>query len=119
VCVAGDNAVVNGLNNFQVGFPSTLPFAGSAVSITSYPLCGTKNIGVTIGQSVTVECETSTEKYQYVIVQSIDTVAEKLCIAEVGVYEGGQYAVTFVLVCQHCCIFHFSWVLTLFAYYSS
>jgi len=67
-----------------------MPTAGSAVATDSYPLCGQKNIGVTIAQSVTVNCEPTSNTYQYVIVQSLDTAAEQLCIAEVGVYEGGQ-----------------------------
>jgi len=69
-----------------------MPTPGSAVSTDSYPLCGKKDVGVTVGQSVTVECAATSETYQYVIVQSLDTAAEQLCIAEVGVYEGGQYA---------------------------
>jgi len=68
-----------------------MPTAGSAVATSSYPLCGQISTGVSIAQSVTVDCEPTSNTYQYVIVQSLDTSAEQLCIAEVGVYEGGQF----------------------------
>jgi len=74
-----------------------MPTEGSAVATGSYPVCGSSNVGVTIGLSITVDCAPTSEQYRYVIVQSLDTNAEKLCIAEVGVYEGGQYAVMFVI----------------------
>jgi len=80
-------AVVNGLNNFQVGFPRTLPTAGSAVFTTSYEVCGTFIGGVNIGLVITIDCASLTQQHRYVIVQSLDTAAEKLCIAEVCVYE--------------------------------
>jgi len=90
-------AAVNGLNNFRVGFLPIVPTTGEAVDIESYPVCGTKIVGVTVGAEVTVNCAASTQQYRYVIVQSVDTSAEALCIAEVCVKEGGQYAITFVL----------------------
>jgi len=92
---------VDGLNNFQVGFPDALPAAGDLVDITSYPICGSQlNIAVQVGKLVELECDTAVSEaaqYQYVIIQSLDTVGEKLCLAEIGVYEPGQYAVAFVL----------------------
>jgi len=92
-------AVVNGLDNFQVGFPSVLPTAGSAVQTDSYTVCGTMNVGVTVGLVLTVTCHisVSTQQYRYVIIQSLDTSAEKLCIAEVCVSASSQYAITFLL----------------------
>ena len=92
VCVA----VVNGLNKFQVGFPDALPTANIAVDVTSYPVCGSLTVGVAVGKVVNVKCASSTEMYQYIIIQSVDTSAEKLCLAEVCVNEGGQCAVTSV-----------------------
>jgi len=55
-------------------------------------------VGVDIGLEITIDCTSSTLQHRYVIVQSLDTLAEKLCIAEVCVYEGGQY----VLMQQYC-----------------
>ena len=86
--------VVNGLNYFQVGFPSELPSTTLAVDPASYPVCGVVDVGVSGGLVINVDCS-ETGLYQYVIVQSIDTSAEKLCIAEVCAFEAGQYAVTF------------------------
>jgi len=86
VCVA----VVNGLNNFQIGFLDALPTANTAVDVTSYQVCGSLTVGVTVGKVVNVKCASSSVMYQYIIIQSVDTSAEKLCIAEVCVNEGGQ-----------------------------
>jgi len=97
-------AVVNGLNNFQVGFPTALPTAGAAVDMNSYTVCGTRIVGVTLGFEVTITCAASTELHRYVIIQSRDTSAEALCIAEVCVNAPSQYAITFVLVQQQRCI---------------
>jgi len=65
--------------------------------MSSYPLCGSETVGVTVGKVIEVACAASTVEYQYVIIQSVDTSAEELCIAEVCVNEGGQYSVTFVV----------------------
>jgi len=92
VCVA----VVNGLNNFRVGFPDALPTANTAVDVASYPVCGSLTVGVNVGKVVTVKCASSSVMYQYIIIQSVDTSAEKLCLAEVCVNEAGQCAVTSV-----------------------
>jgi len=93
-------AVVNGLNNFQVGFPSVLPTAGSAVQTDSYPVCGVVEVGVTVGLVLKVTCPISIaiQQYRYVIIQSLDTSAEKLCIAEVCVDAASQYAVRYVRI---------------------
>jgi len=101
VCIV----VVDGLNNFQVGFPDALPADGDLVDITSYLLCGSQlNIPVQVGKVVELKCDRTVSQaaqYRYVIVQSLDTETEKLCLAEVGVYEPGQYAVAFVLFVIH------------------
>jgi len=88
---------VNGLNNFQIGFLNALPAAGDAVGVNSYIICGSVSVGVTAGLKIDVACTASGE-FQYLIVQSIDTSAEELCIAEVCVNEGGQCAVTFMMI---------------------
>jgi len=94
VCIAA----VNGLNNFQVGFPTTLPTEGSAVSTSSYDVCGMVDTGAPVlGLVITLQCASSAQQYRYVIVQSLDTSAEQLCIAEVAVDETGQYA---IVVCK-------------------
>jgi len=61
------------------------------------------NVGVSVGKVINVDCISSTQQHRYVIVQSLDTAAEKLCIAEVCVYEGGQYTFTFVVIQQQYC----------------
>ena len=101
VCIV----VVDGLNNFQVGFPDALPAEGDSVDISSYPICGSQlNIPVQVSKLVELDCDgtvSEAAQYQYVIIQSLDTIGEKLCLAEVGVYEPGQYAVVFVLFVIH------------------
>jgi len=97
VCIV----VVDGLNNFQVGFLDTLPAEGYLVDPASYPICGSQlNIAVQPSKLVELDCDTSVSEaaqYQYVIIQSLDTVGERLCLAEVDVYAPRQYAVAFVL----------------------
>ena len=86
-------AVVEGLDNFQVGMPSVWPREGELVDPGSYALCGTQqNIAVAVGKVVVVECPPTDRQFRYVIVQSLDTGAEKLCLAEVGVFEAGQHS---------------------------
>jgi len=96
---------VGGLNNFQVGFPDALPAEGDLVDITSYPICGSQlNIAVQVGKLVELDCDRTVSEaaqYQYVIIQSLDTIGERLCLAEVGVYEPRQYAVALVLFVIH------------------
>jgi len=90
-------AIVNGLNNFQVGFLTALPTSNTAIDMNSYTVCGSVNTGVNVGLVITITC-TISGQYQYIIVQSKDTSAEKLCLAEVCVLEPGQYAVTFIVI---------------------
>jgi len=89
---------VDGLNNLQIGFPDTLPVENNPVPTNSYPICASLiNEPPAVGKLVELECNktvTAAAQYQYVIIQSLDTVQELLCIAEVGVYEPGQYAKT-------------------------
>ena len=84
-------AVVNGLNNFRVGMPSVLPVVGSPVDTNSYTVCGTKTTRVAAGLQLTVDCPPLTQQFRYVIIQSLDTTAEHLCIAEVAVNATSQY----------------------------
>jgi len=97
--------VVDGLYNFQVGFLNALPAEGDSVDITSYPICGSQlNIPVQVSKLVELECDRTVSEaaqYQYVIIQSLDTIGERLCLAEIRVYEPGQYAVAFVLFVIH------------------
>ena len=90
-------AVVYGLNNFQIGFPTTVPTAGEAVEIYSYDLCNTITVGVEASLELTLEC-IDPGSYRYLIVQGVDTSAEKLCIAEVCALTPGQYGVTIILL---------------------
>ena len=93
-------AVVNGLDPFQVGMPSVFPKEGSRVNHNSYTVCGTWNDVVSEGLVITIDCSPSTQRFRYVIVQSLDRAAERLCIAEVAVNEGQSANITFALVQQ-------------------
>jgi len=70
------------------------------VQTDSYTVCGKVEVGVSEGLVLTVTCPISiaTQQYRYVIVQSMDTAAEKLCIAEVCVNAASQYAVSYVRI---------------------
>jgi len=83
--------VASGLNNFQIGFLTVLPAEGSAVDPNSYVVCHSVTIGVAVGLVIDVHCTASTQQYRYVIVQSLDASAEKLCIAETCVNSASQY----------------------------
>jgi len=86
--------VVSGLNNFQVGFLTVRPAEGSAVDPNSYVVCGSATIPVDVaGLVIDVVCTASTQQYRYVIVQSLDASAEKLCIAEACVNSASQYRI--------------------------
>ena len=83
-------AAVNGLNNFRVGCLTSLPSEGRAINTDSYRVCRDLQTGVSAGQVVKVDCRNA-DTCRYVIIQSLDTVAEKLCIAEACVLETSQY----------------------------
>ena len=84
---------MNGLNNFQVGFLTAAPAVDAAIAM-NYDICGSvENYPVSASGEITIECPATTAQYQYVVVQSTDSAAEKLCIAEICVYEGGQPSV--------------------------
>jgi len=86
--------IVNGLNNFQVGFLTAAPALGAAIDSSSYELCGSvQDFAVSAGVVIEMACAATTAQYQYVVVQSTDSAAEKLCVAEICVYEGGQPSV--------------------------
>jgi len=80
--------------------PEVFPTEGSAVDTNSYTVCGTVNVNATKGSVVHVDCPSSIQQFRYVIVQSLDTFPERLCIAEVAVYCASMYAITFVLTQQ-------------------
>jgi len=41
---------------------------------------------VVVNQEITIECAETDEQHRYVIIQSTDTAAERLCLAEVRVF---------------------------------
>ena len=84
--------LVLALNNFVVGLASVFPAEGSPVSTDSYTVCGTHSGSVDTGQVINVKCSASTQQFRYVIVQGLDAAAEKLCLAEVGVYTASMQA---------------------------
>ena len=96
-------AVVHGLTDFQVGFLTYMPAEGEEIGYTTspYPICGERtNVVVDVGDMFEIECAETEEQYRYVIIQSQDTAAERLCLAEVGVYAPGQCIITLALVQQ-------------------
>ena len=58
----------------------------------SYDACGSVSFSVYIGVRIYVACNPAMTA-RYVIIQSLDTSAERLCIAEVCVIEAGEYAI--------------------------
>ena len=93
VCIVA----VNGLNYFQIGYMDGFPASGAAVEPSSYQVCGSMTVSVSTGQMLTVYCSQPYQFSQYVIIQSLDTEAEILCIAELCVYKPSQcaFALTF------------------------
>ena len=67
-----------------------MPSQGTAINKGSYAVCNDLQTGVSAGLVVTVGCA-SADSCRYVIIQSLDTSAEKMCIAEACVLETGQY----------------------------
>jgi len=96
-------AVVNGLNNFQIGCIQALPAAGDRINLDGdYTVMGSWNDVVSAGLQVTVAWAAADETCRYVIVQSRDTQAEQLCAADICVIEAGQHLLTYVLLQQYC-----------------
>jgi len=94
-------AVVNGLNNFQVGCTQALPAAGDRVNVDGdYTVMGSWNDVVSVGLQIVVDWAAANETCRYVIVQSLDTQAEQLCAADICVVEAGQHLLAFVLLQQ-------------------
>ena len=93
-------AVVNALDNFQVGYLTAAPTAGTEVDTTSYGVCGTRAVSVDIGLVLDVTCADTSTQYRWVIIQSLDMNAEKLCLAEVCITSEGQCAINIVLMQQ-------------------
>ena len=79
------------------------PTKGSEVDPSSYTVCETMKVNATAGKVVTINCLLSTQQFRYVIIQSLDSSPERLCIAEVAVYCTSQYTVTIIIVQQYNC----------------
>jgi len=96
--------VVEGLDNFQVGvLPGPLS-TGLVVDKDSYTLCTVggsyiQNPIIVAGNEIEVACDSAVDG-KWVIIQSLDTGAEKLCIGEVVIEVFGEYVSMFVLVTQ-------------------
>ena len=65
------------------------------VDPSSYDVCGSMEISVDIGIQIDVACHPAMTA-RYVIIQSLDTSAERLCIAEACVIAGSEYTITIV-----------------------
>ena len=96
--------VVDGMDNFQVGVLPGPLYTGLVVDKDSYTLCtvnmiAEQNPTVVAGNEIEVACDSAISN-QWVIIQSLDTGAEKLCIGEVVIEVFGEYVSMFVLVPQ-------------------
>ena len=90
-------AVVQGLDNFQVGVRDAILFTGLIVDPATYMPClvggfPEQNPIVVAGNEVEVACDMGIMG-QWLIIQSLDTGAEKLCIGEVAVEIFGEYCI--------------------------
>ena len=77
-----------GLDNIEVGLTDSMPNEGVPVDSDSYMRCGTHRGAVRLGDKITVNCMQIPQRYRFVIVVTSDSVAERLCLAEVGVFAG-------------------------------
>ena len=95
--------VVDGLNNFRVGGNIALQYPGASPDPDAYTvgICATEDAHtVSSGLVLSVVCDAPLTT-SVVIIQSLDTSAEKLCIAEVSIEIYGQYmqyATLFILI---------------------
>jgi len=92
------------MDNFQVGVHPGPLSTGLVVDVTSYMPClvggnAAQNPTVVAGNEIEVVCDSAVAD-QWVIIQSLDTGAEKLCIGEVVIEVVGEYVSMFVLVLQ-------------------
>jgi len=90
--------VVEGLDNFQVGVHPGPLRTGLVVSTAEYALCSVGGMAahnpiVVAGNEIEVVCDTATIG-RWVIIQSLDTGVEKLCLAEVVIEVFGEYVRT-------------------------
>ena len=90
-------AVVNGLDNFAVAGTAKQSVAGYIDPMRDYiATCANPvTVEVSSGLVINVFCDVPMST-QFLIIQSLDFVAEQLCIAEVEVY--GEYATMFISV---------------------
>jgi len=83
-----------------VGFLPNLPGHGASVDVASYTHCADMT-GHEVDSSLVlrITCENNT-KARYVIVQSLDSSRERLCIGEVAVYKKGRYCCSNHAICN-------------------
>ena len=73
--------------------PAVLPSPGSAVNATSYTICGTWEWDIESlipGFVIPITCLAYTQQFQYIIVQTLDSQPQQLCIAELAVHAAGK-----------------------------
>jgi len=80
--------VVTGLDNIEVGLTDNTPADGAAVLEDSYALCGSYDGPVSPSQIIVINCALFPQRFRYVLVLTLDRVAERLCLAEVAVFAG-------------------------------
>ena len=83
--------VEDGLDNIEIGVMSALPTEGSAVTADSYTVCGRHSGSVATTEKITVDCVATV---RYLVIRSLDTTPEQLCMAEVVVHPRGLHPCT-------------------------
>jgi len=79
-------AAVKGVDNFQVGGKRRKIYRGQTIDKDSYLVCSVANgHRVVAGKRIVVNCSGAGLTTQYLIIQSLDTAPEQLCLGEVTV----------------------------------
>ena len=80
------------MDNFVVGLTNDDPTANVPFFKCTYKICAEYNNSVAAGEKVAVKCAPSSEKFRFVIVHGSDKDAAAICLAEVAVYDRGNYS---------------------------
>jgi len=79
-------AAVRGVDNFQVGGPRQKIYRGQTIDTQSYPVCNVaKKNKLKPAERIVVNCGNAGLTTQYLIIQSLDTAPERLCLGDVTV----------------------------------
>ena len=89
VITGADSIVASHLKDFVVGLTNKDPATSEPCFKCTYTLCGQHSGIPNAHQNITVKCETSGQRFRFVIVQGSNNEAQSICIAEVAVYRKG------------------------------